>query len=139
MKEHPGRDGAAVRLTLGDGGPTASAAAAKVHARFDVSGEVRIYVAADYSMYPANLAQEFSVTVRFSSGPASADSTYAPWVFDEIVRAEAFSPSFQILHPGRLTVQRVGMGLSPNQTIEMRLIDARWSLRRATRSQPSRA
>ena len=34
---------------------------------FDVSGELRVYVADDYSMYPSTASQRFSVTVRFSS------------------------------------------------------------------------
>ena len=100
-----------------------------MHARFDVSGEVRIFVVADYSTYPANLAQRFSVTVRFRSGAAAAGSTtYAPWHFDVVMHTQALNPSFERLEPTSVSFQRLGLGLSSNQTIEMGLIDARWSL-----------
>ena len=48
--EHPGADGAPMRLRLDDDAPTASAAVARVHGTYDITGVLSIFVNQDNSM-----------------------------------------------------------------------------------------
>ena len=119
--EHPGADGAPVHLTLDDDAATVSAAAAKVHGTFDVSGELRVFVNDDLSMYPPNLDQRFIITVRFSNPLASP-----PWHVDRTLETSAMAPAYQYVGTGAFTVS--GVSMSPLDHVLMRLVDARWSL-----------
>ena len=48
------------------------------------------------------------------------------WSFDKTLTATAYAPSYEFV--GRGDFAESGLPMAPNQTVEMRLIDARWSL-----------
>ena len=125
--EHPGVDGAAVRLRVHDP-PSLSASFAKVSAHFEVSGEIAIFVADDLAIYSPGLEQTFTVTVRFTSSASSSPTRDAtvPWAFERTLTAAASQPSFSRV--GSLSFSQRGLEMSRGDTVAMSLVDARWSL-----------
>eukprot|EP00966_Prymnesium_polylepis_P150078 3466975-Prymnesium_polylepis.1 len=115
--DYPGHDGAPLRLSLGV--PASSLARAGVDATYTVSGQLQVFVDADYSSYPPDLSHTFSVTVRFTGSVG--------WSFEASTIASAVAPSFQTVGT-TVAFSSAGRRILQLESVQMTLISARWSL-----------
>ena len=117
--DHPGADGEPLRLQL-DGPARLSAAHAKVHALYDLAGELHAFINADLSTYPHRAMHNFSIVVRFSAddhdGLVGDD---AAWAVEQSMSVTAVRPAFETLGAHSFTVK--GVRLVPGERVRMEL------------------
>ena len=121
-----------VRLKLHE--PVLSTIAAQYNGEQAVRARLRIFVNADYgTIYSPNVAQPFSVAVRFS-GTGSTKGKMAPhhdlkpsgtWSFVVRMEAEAAAPRYVAIGPHK-EFGRENLPMMAGDRIRMELIEARW-------------